>query len=38
MKRKPLSKTTSKKVFRKTTGVQRMNTVNPRSMRGGIRL
>lgn len=38
MKRKPLSKSISKRVFKKSTGIQKMNTVNPRNMRGGIRL
>lgn len=38
MKRKPMSKAQSKMVFKKNTGVQKMNTLNPRSMRGGIRL
>lgn len=38
MKRRPMSKSASKKVFKKNTGVQKLNTVNPRSMRGGIRL
>ncbi|QXP44238.1 MAG: hypothetical protein [Arizlama microvirus] len=38
MKRRPMSKSTSKRVFKKNTGVQKMNTMNPRAMRGGIRL
>lgn len=38
MKRKPLKKHVSKKIFKKATGVQKMNHLNPRSMRGGIRL
>lgn len=38
MKRRPMSKKQSKRVFRKNTGVQKMNTLNPRTMRGGIRL
>lgn len=38
MKRKPMSRTASKKVFKKNTGVQKLNTINPRNMRGGIRL
>jgi len=38
MKRKPMSKSSSKKVFKKNTGVQTLNTLNPRTMRGGIRL
>jgi hypothetical protein len=38
MKRRPMSKNHSKKVFRKNTGVQAMNKLNPRKMRGGIRL
>lgn len=38
MKRRPMSKTHSKKVFKKNTGVQKMNNFNPRGMRGGIRL
>lgn len=38
MKRKSMSKSASKKVFKKNTGIQKMNTINPRNMRGGIRL
>lgn len=38
MRRKKMSKQHSKKVFRKNTGIQKMNTLNPRTMRGGIRL
>nr|QJB19824.1 MAG: hypothetical protein [Microvirus sp.] len=38
MKRRSLSKNTSKKIFKKNTGVQKMNSANPKSMRGGIRL
>lgn len=38
MRRKQLSRQANKKNFKKNTGVQKMNTLNPRSMRGGIRL
>lgn len=38
MRRKPMSMKASKRVFKKNTGVQKMNTLNPRRMRGGIRL
>jgi hypothetical protein len=38
MKRRSISRSSSKKIFKKNTGVQTMNTANPRSMRGGIRL
>lgn len=38
MKRRPMSKTASKRTFKKNTGIQKMNTMNPRTMRGGIRL
>lgn len=38
MKRKPLSKRASKKSFRKASGVHKLNFINPRKMRGGIRL
>lgn len=38
MKRKPMSRKQSKKVFRKNTGVHKINHLNPRKMRGGIRL
>ncbi|QXP08474.1 MAG: hypothetical protein [Arizlama microvirus] len=38
MKRKKLSSGASKKIFKKNTGVQKMNSLNPRAMRGGIRL
>lgn len=38
MRRKPMSKSHSKKVFKKNTGVHKVNKLNPRKMRGGIRL
>lgn len=38
MKRRKLSKNVSKKIFKKNLGVQAMNDLNPRRMRGGIRL
>lgn len=38
MKRKPMSKKASKRNFRKNTGVQKINKMSGRSMRGGIRL
>lgn len=38
MKRRKMSRGNSKRVFKKNTGVQKMNTINPKSMRGGIRL
>lgn len=38
MKRRRMSHKGSRKVFKKATGVQRMNSLNPRTMRGGIRL
>lgn len=38
MKRRKMSKYHSKKVFKKNLGVQAMNDLNPRRMRGGIRL
>lgn len=38
MKRRKMSRNHSKKVFKKNTGVQKMNSLNPRTMRGGIRL
>lgn len=38
MRRRKMSKNHSKRVFKKNTGVQKMNMINPRSMRGGIRL
>lgn len=38
MKRRPMSKKASKRVFKKNSGVQVLNSVNPRAMRGGIRL
>lgn len=38
MKRRSMSRSTSKKVFKKNLGVQAMNRLNPRRMRGGIRL
>nr|QJB20815.1 MAG: hypothetical protein [Microvirus sp.] len=38
MKRKPMSKRASKRSFKKHTGIQKLNNLNPRAMRGGIRL
>lgn len=38
MRRRPLSKSENRKIFKKNTGVQKMNTLNPRKFRGGIRL
>jgi len=38
MKRRPMSKAASRKVFRKNTGIHSANKLNPRKMRGGIRL
>lgn len=38
MKRRSMSKKGSKTHFKKNTGVHKQNSVNPRSMRGGIRL
>lgn len=38
MKRRSMSKQHSKKHFNKNQGVQAMNRLNPRKMRGGIRL
>lgn len=38
MKRRPMSKKQSKKVFKATSGTHGLNKVNPRKMRGGIRL
>lgn len=38
MKRRKISKKSSKRVFRKNTGVQKVNHVSAGSMRGGIRL
>lgn len=38
MKRRSMSKNTSKKVFKKNLGVQAMNNLNLRRMRGGVRL
>jgi len=38
MKRKKMSNKSSKIHFKKNTGIQKMNTMNPRAMRGGIRL
>lgn len=38
MRRKKLSYKGSQKMFKKNTGVQRMNALNPRRFRGGIRL
>lgn len=38
MKRKPMSRQGSRKSFRKNTGVHKVNHLNPRKFRGGIRL
>lgn len=38
MKRSKMSRGKSRKDFRKKTGVQKVNHINPRTMRGGIRL
>lgn len=38
MKRRPMGRRHSRKSFRKNTGVHRVNTLNPRKFRGGIRL
>lgn len=38
MKRRAVSKTQSQKSFKKNTGVHVKNSLNPRAMRGGIRL
>lgn len=38
MKRSKMSYKASKLSFKKNTGVQSMNRLNPRTMRGGIRL
>lgn len=38
MRRKKMGKQKSRKVFRKNTGIHKLNTMNPKSMRGGIRL
>lgn len=38
MRRKPISKGASRAIFKKNTGVQKLNVVNPRIKRGGIRL
>lgn len=38
MKRKKMSRSGSKKFFKKNLGVQAMNNLNVRRMRGGVRL
>lgn len=38
MKRKAMSRGQSKRVFKNGTGVQKMNVINPKNQRGGIRL
>lgn len=38
MKRKAMSKSHSRRSFRKATGIHRVNSLNPRKFRGGIRL
>lgn len=38
MRRKPMNRQASERSFKKNTGVHSVNSVNPRRMRGGIRL
>lgn len=38
MKRRPMSRHQSRKSFKKATGVHKVNHLNPRRFRGGIRL
>jgi len=38
MKRRIMSKRASKRTFKKASGTHKLNTLNPRRMRGGIRL
>lgn len=38
MKRKPLSRKASQRSFRRASGIHGINKLNPRRMRGGIRL
>lgn len=38
MRRKKMPFKASKRHFKKNTGVNKMNTLNPRTQRGGIRL
>lgn len=38
MRRSRMSKSKSRRAFKKATGTQRVNNLNPRNMRGGIRL
>lgn len=38
MYRKKMSRGKSRRDFRKKTGIHKMNSLNPRSFRGGIRL
>lgn len=38
MKRRAISKKASKSLFKRKTGIQKLNTANPKSFRGGIRL
>jgi hypothetical protein len=38
MKRRGMSRSKSRRQFKKNTGVHKINHVNPRTQRGGIRL
>lgn len=38
MRRKPLSRNKSRKIFKKNTGVHKANRINTTKLRGGIRL
>ena len=38
MRRRKLKSSVSKKLYKKNTGIQKLNHINPITMRGGIRL
>lgn len=38
MKRKPMSKGSSQRTFKKASGVHKVNNMDPKKFRGGIRL
>nr|QJB19498.1 MAG: hypothetical protein [Microvirus sp.]QJB19702.1 MAG: hypothetical protein [Microvirus sp.] len=38
MKHRPMSRGKSRRVFKKNTGIHKVNHMNPRGFRGGIRL
>lgn len=38
MRRKQMNRSSSKRIYKKNTGIHAYNNINPRTFRGGIRL